>query len=134
MRRSLQRTAVSPPEFFGQCCRQGCRAHVSSQATVGGLRESYTEEARFRRIVTGILQQSDRDYSAAIVLPDLYPQDLVRVVDERRRRVAMPSVCGVIFNVFTTRWQPGRKRAEDRVLVISWLTCESGSEFTGPSG
>eukprot|EP00965_Chrysotila_dentata_P173969 5743040-Pleurochrysis_carterae.AAC.1 len=47
LRRFLQRTAVPPPEFFGQCSRRSCRAIVAPQAAVSVLRESYTEEARF---------------------------------------------------------------------------------------
>eukprot|EP00965_Chrysotila_dentata_P140238 4636301-Pleurochrysis_carterae.AAC.1 len=59
---------------------------MTHQTAVGVFRESYTDEARFQRAVTGIPQHSDRDYSMVVVLPDLYPHDLGRVVDGRRSR------------------------------------------------
>eukprot|EP00965_Chrysotila_dentata_P114623 3788366-Pleurochrysis_carterae.AAC.1 len=65
---------------------------------IGVLRDSYTEKVRFRRVLAGIHQHSGRDYSAEVVLPDLYPHDSGRLKGGRRSRPIIRCVRGVVVD------------------------------------
>eukprot|EP00965_Chrysotila_dentata_P003027 98097-Pleurochrysis_carterae.AAC.1 len=71
--------AVPPSEFLRQCSWRGCRTGAGHQAMVGVLRESYTEDARCRRVSTCVHQHSGENHSTVVALPDFYPHGLGRV-------------------------------------------------------